>query len=107
MSMKTLYTASLIILLLFLASCGKSGNQSTPEHQEHVAAADAPAVKEYYTCPMHPSVISDRPGACPICGMALVRKKAASPATAADQGGPASVKLSPPSVPRAGTFNIP
>jgi Cu(I)/Ag(I) efflux system membrane fusion protein len=95
MSMKTLYTASLIILLLFLASCGKSGNQSTPEHQEHVAAADAPAVKEYYTCPMHPSVISDRPGACPICGMALVRKKAASPATAADQGGPASVKLSP------------
>jgi Cu(I)/Ag(I) efflux system membrane fusion protein len=28
----------------------------------------------YYTCPMHPSVISDRPGACPVCGMALVRK---------------------------------
>jgi heavy metal translocating P-type ATPase len=29
----------------------------------------APAGK--YTCPMHPEVISDRPGACPICGMAL------------------------------------
>jgi len=24
-----------------------------------------------YTCPMHPDVISDRPGACPKCGMAL------------------------------------
>src|SRR6202035_2344496 len=24
-----------------------------------------------YTCPMHPEVISDHPGACPICGMAL------------------------------------
>lgn len=24
-----------------------------------------------YTCPMHPEVIQDRPGACPICGMAL------------------------------------
>ena len=24
-----------------------------------------------YTCPMHPEVISDTPGACPICGMAL------------------------------------
>jgi Cu+-exporting ATPase len=24
-----------------------------------------------YTCPMHPEVISDRPGACPICGMGL------------------------------------
>ncbi|MFN0158032.1 MAG: efflux RND transporter periplasmic adaptor subunit [Bacteroidota bacterium] len=29
---------------------------------------------EYYTCPMHPSVRSDRPGACPVCGMALVKK---------------------------------
>src|SRR5580658_6911571 len=24
-----------------------------------------------YTCPMDPEVISDRPGSCPICGMAL------------------------------------
>jgi P-type Cu+ transporter len=24
-----------------------------------------------YTCPMHPEVVSDHPGACPICGMAL------------------------------------
>ena len=31
---------------------------------------------EVYTCPMHPSVLSDRPGACPVCGMALVRKSA-------------------------------
>ena len=26
----------------------------------------------YYTCPMHPSVKADKPGACPICGMNLV-----------------------------------
>ena len=25
----------------------------------------------YYTCPMHPSVKSDQPGNCPICGMNL------------------------------------
>src|SRR5215467_2540066 len=24
-----------------------------------------------YTCPMHPEIVSDRPGSCPICGMAL------------------------------------
>jgi hypothetical protein len=25
----------------------------------------------YYTCPMHPSVKSDKPGNCPYCGMTL------------------------------------
>jgi Cu+-exporting ATPase len=24
-----------------------------------------------YTCPMHPQIVRDRPGSCPICGMAL------------------------------------
>jgi flagellar basal body-associated protein FliL len=28
-----------------------------------------------YTCPMHPEVISDKPGKCPKCGMMLVIKK--------------------------------
>ena len=27
----------------------------------------------YYTCPMHPSVKSKSPGACPICGMSLIK----------------------------------
>lgn len=27
-----------------------------------------------YTCPMHPEIVSDRPGRCPECGMALVIK---------------------------------
>jgi len=28
--------------------------------------------KGQYTCPMHPEIIRDQPGACPICGMDLV-----------------------------------
>ena len=24
-----------------------------------------------YTCPMHPEIVRDKPGSCPICGMAL------------------------------------
>lgn len=28
--------------------------------------------KQIYTCPMHPQIISDKPGSCPICGMDLV-----------------------------------
>ncbi len=27
-----------------------------------------------YTCPMHPEIVRDKPGACPICGMALEPK---------------------------------
>ena len=31
----------------------------------------SPSSGTQYTCPMHPEVIRDGPGACPICGMAL------------------------------------
>ena len=32
----------------------------------------APAVEaDSYTCPMHPEIVQDHPGPCPICGMAL------------------------------------
>lgn len=28
-----------------------------------------------YVCPMHPQIIRDKPGSCPICGMELIKKK--------------------------------
>ncbi len=31
---------------------------------------------ETYICPMHPTVVSDKPSSCPICGMDLVAKEA-------------------------------
>ncbi len=49
----------ILSLLLLFASCNK-GN----DHVEH----------DVYTCPMHPTVISDKQGTCPVCGMDLVRK---------------------------------
>ncbi len=37
--------------------------------------ADHQAMEEYYTCPMHPSVRSNKPGACPVCGMGMLKVK--------------------------------
>jgi YHS domain-containing protein len=40
-----------------------------------LAQTNAPATEQkilYYTCPMHPSVKSGKPGSCPLCGMELV-----------------------------------
>jgi YHS domain-containing protein len=31
-------------------------------------------MREVYTCPMHPDVMSDKPGKCPQCGMKLEKK---------------------------------
>ncbi len=36
------------------------------------ASGTKPVAKQLYTCPMHPDVISDKPGQCPKCGMTLV-----------------------------------
>ncbi len=36
------------------------------------APAAPPAAGAQYTCPMHPEVLRDAPGDCPLCGMALV-----------------------------------
>jgi len=49
-------------------SCGsKTGKEKQSETKE-IASVQ-------YTCPMHSEVISDKPGDCPTCGMALVEKK--------------------------------
>lgn len=57
--MRTQLTIAFVLILLLAFSCKKA------EHQH--------AAEEYYTCPMHPTVRSDKPGACPVCGMALVK----------------------------------
>jgi Cu(I)/Ag(I) efflux system membrane fusion protein len=61
-----------LTLALLLASCGKN----EADHQHNSDTFSAANAQEVYTCPMHPSVVSDRPGACPVCGMALVKKSA-------------------------------
>lgn len=55
-----------------------AGIRMVPAHaHERIPTA---ALQDVYTCPMHPEVISNKPGKCPKCGMALVKKKGKAPA---------------------------
>jgi membrane fusion protein, copper/silver efflux system len=48
---------------------GGSDQEDPHAGHDHSATAEAGQV---WTCSMHPSVRSDEPGSCPICGMALI-----------------------------------
>lgn len=56
---------------------------SSPAHEADTSSHPAPTAQKpnsspkfvtKYTCPMHPQIIEDHPGHCPICGMTLVPK---------------------------------
>ena len=47
----------------------------TVAHVVADASAARVATPTLYTCTMHPQVLSDKPGKCPVCGMTLVVKK--------------------------------
>ncbi|MNS82365.1 Cation efflux system protein CusB precursor [compost metagenome] len=68
-----------------------------PAAATNTPAQSAPQGKPVYTCPMHPQVISDNPGQCPICGMDLVLKQAAAETSTAQAGahGGTSPELEP------------
>jgi RND family efflux transporter MFP subunit len=75
-----LFAVLLAVIAAGAISCGKNSGHET---------ASASETKTLYTCGMHPQIIQDHPGNCPICGMKLtpIRKQdtnaSASPAEAA------------------------
>lgn len=71
-------------MVIALASCTRSNSNAAKSGNDSVQAVSTSVAKEYYTCPMHPSVISDKPGACPVCGMALVKKSAHKESSSAE-----------------------
>lgn len=48
-----------LLVVLMVTSCSTKSDQAS---------------SDTYICPMHPTVVSDRPSTCPVCGMDLVRK---------------------------------
>jgi Cu(I)/Ag(I) efflux system membrane fusion protein len=62
--------------IVFLSFCAlilacNNGKESNSGHENHSNQQK----QKIYTCPMHPQIIKDAPGQCPICGMNLVEKK--------------------------------
>mgnify|MGYP003557560788 FL=1 len=67
--------AGILLLAFALVACSKQ----TPSEPLRTAADDTlveHALKHTspkYRCPMHPDIVRDEPGECPICGMTLVK----------------------------------
>jgi RND family efflux transporter MFP subunit len=74
-----LFAVLLAVVAAGAISCGKNSSRET---------TNTSGVKTLYTCGMHPQIIQDHPGNCPICGMKLtpIRKQAGTGPTTAVSG---------------------
>ena len=64
---KYLWCSLLALLCIIMASCKHKTNAGI--------TGSVPVTKQIYTCSMHPQIMKDMPGQCPICGMDLIKKE--------------------------------
>jgi membrane fusion protein, copper/silver efflux system len=67
-----LIATAFLLTGLFLGWLFFGGVATNDPHAEHDHTTSTENGTEVWTCSMHPSVRSDGPGSCPICGMALI-----------------------------------
>jgi len=65
-----------IPLVVIILAAAAGGGWFLWQKQQPGKADDQKAAqgKQLYTCPMHPFIIKDKPGTCPICAMELIKK---------------------------------
>jgi Cu(I)/Ag(I) efflux system membrane fusion protein len=68
MNTRMISLALMLAVLALAAGCEKTAAPGETVKQHALKHVDAT-----YVCPMHPDVRSDEPGACPVCGMFLVK----------------------------------
>jgi hypothetical protein len=68
-----------VLFAFMLVGCTKEQGPATASDAATAASAEGAAehaarhADPLYRCPMHPDVVRNEPGECPICGMALVK----------------------------------
>jgi Cu(I)/Ag(I) efflux system membrane fusion protein len=71
MNLKMLMT--ILAMLMLLQAC-EHHEASAPQAEKESAVAHAlKHADPNYVCPMHPQIVRNEPGSCPICGMDLVK----------------------------------
>ncbi|TGE22683.1 efflux RND transporter periplasmic adaptor subunit [Hymenobacter metallicola] len=85
-------------LAVLLSACGSDKKLSAATSSSEESVTDVPnheVAGDVYTCPMHPQIIRDKPGKCPICGMDLVKKSKGGGAQASASGSLQNLLKSP------------
>lgn len=82
--MKKIILLNLVSFLILIFTACSTGTGTTKQDINDTSmmmstSKDSMTMKtnmhDYYTCTMHPQIIKDKPGKCPICGMDLVKKQ--------------------------------
>ena len=63
-----------IILIIVLAVIALGIGAFVKQHSLFAQVSAKQGHHEIWYCPMHPQILYDHPGRCPICGMDLVKK---------------------------------
>ena len=62
------------IVSVIAISCGSNETKEKTSERKDTMNMKMDVAGVQYTCPMHPEVVTDKPGSCPKCGMDLVKK---------------------------------
>jgi Cu(I)/Ag(I) efflux system membrane fusion protein/cobalt-zinc-cadmium efflux system membrane fusion protein len=95
--MRTLWKSILAVATVFLLALGiflstDLSFRGVTAGTEHAHAEEEHAEGLKFTCGMHPMIIVDEPGMCPICGMDLTPMKQETAGGGAEAGGERKVK---------------
>src|SRR6266403_4901205 len=84
-SLSRIFAIFIVIALVVAAFFIGRNFVSRPPSPAATEMATAETRRKLYQCSMHPQIVSDKPGKCPICGMNLepVEETATAPTTVA------------------------